>query len=153
MKMSRILPRIQQQLEKSAVRIILSITTSKGWLIKTTDIKSAFLQGKQIEREVYLRPPKEARTPAGIVWKLKHCLYGLNDAARHFYKSVKECLERIGCTQSALDPALFYMTKQGELIGFIACHVDDFLHAGNQEFEDMVLSKLKKRFLAGTYSS
>ena len=66
---------------------------------------------------------------------------------------MEECLERIGCTQSALDPALFYMTKQGELIGFIACHVDDFLHAGNQEFEDMVLSKLKKRFLAGTYSS
>ena len=33
----------------------------------------------------------------GIIWKLKCCLYGLNDAARQFYQSVIDCLKNVGC--------------------------------------------------------
>ena len=101
-----------------------------------------------MEREVYLAPPKEIRVP-GVIWKLKHCLYGLNDAARQFYRSVVECLTRLGCTQCTLDPALFFKLENGGLSGIIACHVDDFLHAGTEEFEQGVMDKLKERFLAG----
>jgi len=35
---------------KSAVRMLLAIAASKNWKVKTTDIKSAFLQGKQLDR-------------------------------------------------------------------------------------------------------
>ena len=35
-----------------------------------------------------LTPPKEAGTETGKLRVLKHCLYGLNDAAREFYYSV-----------------------------------------------------------------
>ena len=57
---------------------------------KTTDIKSAFLQGKELDCEVYHRPPVESHTPSNITWKLKHGLYGLKDGARQFFISVKE---------------------------------------------------------------
>jgi hypothetical protein len=37
----------------------------------TTDMKSAFLQGKELKQDVYLKPPKGSNTPNGIIWKLK----------------------------------------------------------------------------------
>ena len=142
-------PRDSPTINKASMRIILSITVNKGWKIQTTDIKSAFLQGKLLDREVFLSPPKEIKR-YGFLWKLKRCLYGLNDAARQFYQSVTECLGNLGCTQSKLDPALFYKTNcHGELIGFLACHVDDFLHAGTQDFDNNVMRKLYDRFLVG----
>ena len=72
---------------KNTVRVFLAIVASRSWNIKTTDIKSAFLQSKQIYRDVFVRPPKEAGC-SDYIWILKRCLYGLNDAARQFFDSV-----------------------------------------------------------------
>jgi hypothetical protein len=142
-------PKDSPTIGKSAMRIILSLAVNMGWKIKTTDIKSAFLQGKPINREVFLRPPEEAQVQSGYIWKLKHCIYGLNDAARHFYQSVVDTLKKVGCRQSTLDPALFYKTDRGNLVGVVACHVDDFLHAGCEQFDSEVMEKFVSRFLAG----
>lgn len=62
--------------------------------------------------------------------------------------SVKDELLRLGCKMSALDPALFYLHKGGKLSGIICCHVDDFLHAGDEYLEQLMV-KLRKRFVAG----
>ena len=121
------------------------------WPVKTTDIKSAFLQGKRLKRDVYLTPPKEADTPPGKIWKLNQCLYGLNDAARQFYESVVEVLNECGCRQSQSDPALFYLHLNGNLVGMIANHIDDFLHCGEPLFDQLVMNKVRKRFLAGKF--
>lgn len=133
---------------KSMMRTMIAIAATNSWSVKTTDIKSAFLQGRDMEREVYIKPPKEADVENGMIWKLKKCLYGLNEAARQFYQSVADCLLSLGCTKSALDPALFYMKKDGQLKGIIACHIDDFLHAGDEEFDEC-MTKMRKQFLAG----
>ena len=37
---------------KSTMRLFLTITASKGWIVKATDIKSTFLQGKVLDRDV-----------------------------------------------------------------------------------------------------
>ena len=44
------------------------------------DIKSAFLQGKSIQRDVFIKPPKEANT--NKLWKLKTTVYGLCEKKR-----------------------------------------------------------------------
>ena len=134
---------------KSSLRVLLCIAASKGWQVKTTDIKSAFLQGRKLERKVFLKPPKEAQVNEGTIWELNHCLYGLNDASREFYFSVVEAMKEVGCQQSRLDPALFYFSKNGCLMGIMASHVDDFLHAGESEFGEHIMRKLRDRFLAG----
>ena len=46
-------------------------------------MKAAFLQGYSIERDLYLKPPKEAGTLN--LWKLKKTVYGLCDAPRSWY--------------------------------------------------------------------
>ena len=45
-----------------SLRLMLSVTMSKGWRLNSLDFKSAFLQGDEIKREVYLKPPREAET-------------------------------------------------------------------------------------------
>nr|XP_034319149.1 uncharacterized protein LOC109620710 [Crassostrea gigas] len=133
---------------KGAIRIFLAVAGSKRWIIKTTDIKSAFLQGNQLQRDVYIKPPKESDIPVGFVWKLKHGLYGLKDGARQIYMSVRDELLKLGCNQSKMDPAVFTKQSGKRLTGIVCCHVDDFLHAGEVEFE-VLLCKLKQRYLAG----
>ena len=48
-------------------------------LVHSLDIKTAFLQLKQIERNFFLLPPKEANN----LWHLKKCIYGLVHASRY----------------------------------------------------------------------
>jgi hypothetical protein len=48
---------------KGAIRIFLSIWLSHNWIVQTTDMKSAFLQGKELKQDVYLEPPKGSNTP------------------------------------------------------------------------------------------
>lgn len=142
------IPRDSPTVGKGGLKIFLTITASKQWEVKTTDIKSAFLQGKQLDRDVYLQPPKESNTAAGKIWKLKHCLYGLKDGARQFYLSVKEELLKLGFEQCSVDPAVFCLRKDGKLCGIICSHVDDFLHAGDEIFENQIC-KFRQRFSAG----
>ena len=133
---------------KNVLRTFLAIAPNTNWNVKTTDIKSAFLQGKTISREIHVSPPKETELK-GKLWKLQKCLYGLNDAARQFYASVADELTKQGCIQSILDPAVFYYKLNDSLQGFIVCHVDDFLHAGNNRFETDIIKPLHQRFHAG----
>ena len=67
---------------KSTLRLAMAIAASKGWSSETIDIKAAFLQGKQIEREIFVMPPKEIKED-GIIWKLNKTAYGLEDASRN----------------------------------------------------------------------
>jgi hypothetical protein len=135
---------------KSTMRVLMAIAAWRKWPIKTRDIKSAFLQGKDIDREVFVLPPPEAQDKnKWMIWQLKKSLYGLNDAARQFYDSVEAELVRLGAKRSQVDPALFYVEQDGEIIGALATHIDDFMHCGNAAFDVEVMDKLRKRFVPG----
>ena len=143
-------PRESPTISRSSMRVLLAIAVQKKWKVKTTDIKSAFLQGKKLKRTVHLIPPKESETLVGKIWRLVRPLYGLNDASRQFYESISEFLLHVGCCQSKLDTALFMKyNKNNILIGCIGLHVDDFLHLGTIDFDNDVMEKLRDRFLAG----
>ena len=103
------------------MRMFLAIASNKTWTVKTTDLKSAFLQGRELRRDVYIKPPKEYGTDWGTLWKLKHGLYRLKDDARQFYISVKEELTKLGCKMCDIDPAMFYLHKGGKLCGIVCC--------------------------------
>ena len=65
---------------KEGLCITLAIMASNHLTCKSMDIKTAFLQGKELNRLVYLEPPKEANVSPGYIWKLFKCVYGLSDA-------------------------------------------------------------------------
>jgi len=130
---------------RQALRIVFSTASTFDWDVKSLDVKSAFLQGKPISREVYVMPPADVREE-NKVWKLKRCLYGLNDAPREWYNKLSEKLVGLGAKVSLYDKALFMWHKEGKLVGVITTHVDDLVHCGTQEWEDSVLSQVKREF-------
>ncbi len=131
---------------KSTMRLMLGIAVREKWTIETTDVKSTFLHGSEIERDVYLKPLTEACLAH---WKLVHCLQG---AVRHFYKSVAEQLETAGCQQSGMDPGLSFKAQENQMYGIVAFHVDAFLYDVKPMFKDTVIrTLLHQRFLAGEW--
>jgi len=58
---------------------MLALAANQGFKIRAVDISAAYLQGRELDREVYVRPPPEFKKP-GVVWKLLKGLYGLKVA-------------------------------------------------------------------------
>ena len=150
---SEALERDSPTVAKRTMRSMIAIAVSKGWKLKASDVKSAFLQGNDIQRDVFIKPPVEAKRREGKVWRLKKTLYGLVDAAKQFYNSVSEELINLGMKKSKVDPALFYRIKDGEVVGALITHIDDFMHCGNKWFDDNVIKQLTTRFQIGKQES
>ena len=131
---------------KEGLRIVLGIIASYGWTCRSMDIKTAFLQSKPIERVVFVDPPPEAKVPSGYIWKLLKCVYGLTDASRSWYLTVKAQLNKLGAVASKLDEAIYTWHFEGKLHGIIATHVDDFCFAGSKVFQASVIDKIYKIF-------
>ncbi|VDI53393.1 Hypothetical predicted protein [Mytilus galloprovincialis] len=104
-----------------------------------------------MQREVYLRPPKEAKA-TGKVWRFNKCVYGLVDASLKWYEKVKATLLDCGGTVSKIDSAVFYWYNEKGLTGVLAVHVDDFLWAGSSAFEKTVVSRIRDMFKVGKES-
>jgi len=130
---------------RQALRLVISTASTYQWEISSLDIKSAFLQGKEITRDVFIMPPKDIRVPNEI-WKLKRCLYGLNDAPREWYNKLSERLTALGGQVSLYDKALFMWHKDEQLIGVMTTHVDDLIYSGTEEWNSTVVGKVCQEF-------
>lgn len=62
-----------------SLKMIMAVICQKKWELNSMDIKAAFLRGKELTRNIYIWPPREAQSQ-GTLWKLKKCVYGLADA-------------------------------------------------------------------------
>ena len=138
--------------QKHSLKLLLALAVTKQWEIKTTDISSAFLQGDQMDRDVFIKPPKEVGTKNKL-WKLNKCLYGLKDASRKWYLRVLGKLKELDFKKCAHDKGLFYVFKDGILIGMVALHVDDFLHAGDKYFSEIIMPQVLSAFKVGKAES
>ena len=55
---------------KETLHLLLVLSSARTWVIKSGDVKNAYLQGEANDREVFMEPPME-RKKAVIVWKLR----------------------------------------------------------------------------------
>ena len=94
---------------RDSLRAAMTVLTANGWKCNSIDVKAAFLQRHKINREVYVCPPKELAN--GYLWKLNKTVYGLCDAARAWYFSVKSVLLKHQMIMCKLDQALFFWCR------------------------------------------
>ena len=135
--------------QRDSLRILLSVLTANNWQLKSIDIKSAYLQGLPLNRELYMKPPKLAQTDK--LWRLLKCPYGISDAGRHWYLRVVKELKRLEANQVKLDQAVFvWFDPSGSLCGIMVIHVDDFLFGGTSTFHHQVIDPLRSTFQIGT---
>ncbi len=74
----------------------------------------AFLQGKELTRDIYIHSPLEAQSKETIWTFKKKCVYGLTDASLFWYNRVKDTMQQLGATVSKVDPAVFYWLDEGD---------------------------------------
>ena len=135
---------------KVNIKLFYALAMAHGWPVQSDDVKAAFLQGAALDRDVFVRPPKECRVE-GRIWKMLKRAYGFVDASRGFYLELDKVLLELGCEAISLDQAMYVYRKHDDsLSGMILTHVDDFLHgSGDKEFYENVMGPLKKRFCFG----
>ena len=131
-------------MRRESLKLFFSIAANEGFSLRSVDIRAAFLQAKDLEREIFLLPPRDVKKE-GLLWKLKKPLYGLNDASRKFWLRVKAVFEKIGLRKLVGDEALYYKhNENGDLVGMISTHVDDFSLAGSEDFLISVTEEIRK---------
>ena len=134
---------------KYTLRTMMSICAIEQWLPCSIDIKTAFLQGEEIQRELYITPPKEAGLDKNDIWRLVKPPYGLVDAPRNWYKKLQTVIVKLGGQQSIVDPSFFFWLKSDKLVGMMACHVDDLCYAGVESWKNKILSDMAKEIKIG----
>ena len=133
---------------RAGVRLVLVTIATNGWDMKSLDISTAFLQSRPISRNVYLKPPKEAKTKK--IWHLNKAVYGLHDANREWFLKIKEVLTQNECIVSKFDQGLFRWFQEGVIAGVIALHVDDLLYGGCREFIVGVIQSIRNNLTVGS---
>ena len=112
-------------------------TAKNKMRVRTFDIETAFLEGKQPDdRPRYILPPqgyqKFDRRGVRIVWKLKGNLYGTTTAPRVFNQTLHAHLEdKLKMVQSANDPCYYYKIYPDGTRLDLVVYVDDGLWIDN----------------------
>merc|ERR1712115_147238 len=130
---------------KESFKLLMALSANFNFKIVSMDIRAAFLQAKTLDREVFVRPPKD-QEKEGVIRKLLKPLYGLDNASRKFYLKVRETLKKLKLNTLPGDDAVYYQHKNGKLIGMILSHVDDFTIAGTREFVNRIVKGIKRKF-------
>ena len=93
------------------IRLRLAYANHHNIQLYQMDVKSAFLNGK-IEEEVYVADPPGFEDPKypDMVYKLNKALYGIKQAPRAWYDTLKDFLKSKGLKPGSLDPTLFTKT-------------------------------------------
>ena len=130
--------------------LIYSTDSGKLWMAEIWDIVTAFLYG-DLDEEIYMEAPDGFERFFAFNRELEclildKAIYGLVQAARQFYKKLKNVLvQKLGFKKCKADPCLFY--KESELgTCIICCYVDDLAFFGNCSAVKDVVQKLQEQF-------
>jgi hypothetical protein len=120
------------------------------------DCKTAFLTGKDHDRDIYCRPPKEGLpgVEPGSLLKIVKGTYGLREAPRLWYLRAQEVLKEAGFEELQCGRACYCLydrsQKEPVNVGMLVLHVDDACFAGEGPIWEKAMQHLRKKFIIGT---
>ena len=128
------------------LRLLTSIAVRNNCILKSGDVKQAFVQADLPDNEVYVvRPPKGCtQTHPRDLWRLRKPLYGLRRAPRHWYDKFRSLLTSLNLKPCQNAPCIFH----GQILPdkppiYIGVYVDDFVYfSTDPDVEQSFESKL-----------
>lgn len=127
----------------ASILLVLSIATSRNWILRQLDVNHAFLQGPLIE-VVFMEQPHGFidKDKPDYVCKLNKTIYGLKQVPRVWYNALRRLLLQSGFVNALADPSLFVLQAGGTVL-FVLVYVDDIVITGNfptqvQRFIDLL---------------
>ncbi|CAI7734594.1 unnamed protein product [Closterium sp. NIES-54] len=95
----------------TTLRVLVHVAAQHDYELHSLDFSTAFLTGS-LHKELWLRCPPgfTGSLPAGTQWSLWRPVYGLRQAPREWYDTLKTTLAALGFAPSTADPSLFLRT-------------------------------------------
>ena len=87
---------------KDTLKLALTIAANESFTVKSGDIKSAYLQGLDLQRQILVKPPPQAGV-TNKLWLLKKGAYGISDGGRLFNLRLVKELKDLGMHQVHAD--------------------------------------------------
>eukprot|EP00435_Cladocopium_sp_Y103_P043787 s1055_g12.t1 len=130
---------------------LMQVLASKRWQLQLGDIKGAFLEAGPLEerfRPLYAHQPAGGipGVPSDAVIEVLGNVYGQNDAPAAWFREFNGVVQQLGWQQSRLDPCLYTLRSDGQLVGMMGVHVDDTALGGEGEVFEKTVKQLKARF-------
>ena len=139
------------------VQLAKAVCAMKKWRALTFDVTTAFLSGKEVEREVMIKAPPEGlpalpelNEPAvrpGELLRVVKSAYGLSEAPRLWYLRARELLVAAGFEELQMAKATFIKKGKDSKVEAILClHVDDGLLITDRSQADKIQKSIDDRF-------
>jgi len=79
------------------VQFMIALAALNDWYISGLDVKTAFLYG-ELDEEIYMDQPEgfKVKGKEKMVWRLKHAIYGLKQAALAWWKALEASMKQLG---------------------------------------------------------
>jgi len=126
--------------DADAHNLVFSWCASSRVKIRSADISSAYLQGKQNDRVILYRIPKGGIPEEGIyegdVLAARVPIYGTKDAGRGWWLRLKDVVEENGYTLNKILPTMFALRDNEKIVGVVSSNVDDLLYGNLPGFEE-----------------
>eukprot|EP00435_Cladocopium_sp_Y103_P064571 s214_g26.t1 len=131
--------------------MLMQVISSQGWDLQLGDNKGAFLEAGPLDPK--FKPLYAHQPPGGIpgvpptaVIEVLGNVYGQNDAPAAWFKEFDTVVQSLGWKQSRLDPCLYTLRQESQLVGILGVHVDDTALGGSGELFNSTIESLRKRF-------
>ena len=130
----------------SCVRLLAAIACELDWGVYHSDVEQAFVRSFLNEDEqVFVKLPRGCGRLSGKIVRLIKSLYGLKQAAKHWFDLLCECLFDMGLERCRADTCVFRMIEDGKVVMLVAVHVDDIFSAGERDRCEKFAMDLNKR--------
>lgn len=123
---------------KASLKLLIWLVLQKGWSWKQMDVDTAFLNS-DLEEEIYMEQPRGFHDGTDRVCRLLKSIYGLKQASRSWYKTLREFLESLGLKASRTDPCIYLLPG---VIIFV--YVDDIIIAAESDQKVEELAEMFK---------
>ena len=105
-------------------RMLLMLAVKYNLVIKTLDVKTAFLNS-HLHESVYTNQLPGYEIAMDLIYQLERSLYGLRQSNANWYAELRKVLYRLNFVQNDYDPSI-WMHKEIPFF-WLAVYVDDFL--------------------------
>ena len=136
---------------ETTFRIVLVLMLLNGWHSEIVDIETAFLYG-DLDEEIYMTIPEGIENVTGERPRddealiLVHAMYGLVQAARQFFKKLRNTLEEdMGFKKCLADECLLARTNNLGTV-LICLYIDDTLVMGDKKAIDEFKKEITRYF-------
>ncbi|CAI7862497.1 unnamed protein product [Closterium sp. NIES-53] len=127
--------------------VLLHVAAERENELHSLDFSTAFLQGS-LHEEIWLRRPTgfTGSFPVGTLLSLWRPVYGLRQAPREWYNTLRTTLAALGFAPSSADPSLFLRTDTTLPPFYVLVYVDNLVFAiADTEALALVKAKLQER--------